>query len=140
MTLKSALQDLKDTTLVAVNGLLAKLSYLASLRRGQGRYEHWGLELVHGRDASERALKAAHSDVLAGVLRTPLAELEIDVDLSRRDTGMAASAFVEKMQGNFQELLPAGRQDSPSSSHLSSVLLALSKLEKNRARATQSTS
>ncbi len=140
MTLKSALQDLKDTTLAAVNGLLAKLSYLASLRRGQGRYEHWGLELVHGRDASERALKAAHSDVLAGVLRTPLAELEIDVELSRRDTGMAASAFVEKMKGNFQELLPSGRQDSPSSSHLNSVLLALSKLEKNRERATQSTS
>ncbi len=140
MTLKSALQDLKDTTLAAVNGLLAKLSYLSSLRRTQGRYEHWGLELVHGRDASERALKTAHSEVLAGVLRTPLAELEKDLESSRSETGVEPTAFVEKMQGNFQELLPPGRQDSPASSHLSSVLVALLKLEKNRGRATQSTS
>lgn len=140
MTLKSALQDLKETTLAAVTGLLAKLSYLASLRRGQGRYEHWGLELVHGRDASERALKTAHSDVLAGVLRAPLADLERDVQLSRSESGIAASDYVETMQGNFQELLPPGRQDSPASSHLSSVLVALLKLEKNRGRATQSTS
>lgn len=140
MTLKSALQDLKETTLAAINGLLAKLSYLASLRRAQGRYEHWGLELVHGRDASERALKTAHSDVLAGVLRTPLADLERDVELSRSESGMAAKAYVEKMQGNFHELLPPGRQDSPASSHLSSVLVALLKLEKHRGRATPSTS
>ena len=57
MTLKSALQDVKETTLAAVSGLLGKLAYLASLRRGQGRYEHWGMELVHGPESSERALK-----------------------------------------------------------------------------------
>jgi hypothetical protein len=38
MSLKSALQDLKETTLSAVTGLLGKLAYLASLRGGQGRY------------------------------------------------------------------------------------------------------
>ena len=31
MTLKSALQDVKETTLAAVSGLLGKLAYLASL-------------------------------------------------------------------------------------------------------------
>ena len=56
MTLKSALQDVKETTLAAVSGLLGKLVYLASLRRAQGRYEHWGMELVHGPESSERAL------------------------------------------------------------------------------------
>ena len=57
MTLKSALQDVKETTLAAVAGLLGKLAYLASLRGAQGRYEHWGLEAVHGPESSERALK-----------------------------------------------------------------------------------
>jgi hypothetical protein len=33
MTLKSALQDVKETTLAAVSGLLGKLAYVASLRR-----------------------------------------------------------------------------------------------------------
>ena len=37
MTLKSALQDVKETTLAAVSGLLGKLAYLASLRRAQDR-------------------------------------------------------------------------------------------------------
>ena len=55
MSLKSALQDIKETTLSAVSGLLGKLAYLASLRGGQGRYEHWGMESIHGPESSERA-------------------------------------------------------------------------------------
>ena len=57
MTLKSALQDVKETTLAAISGLLGKLVYLASLRRAQGRYEHWGMDLVHGPESAERAWK-----------------------------------------------------------------------------------
>ena len=75
MTLKSALQDVKETTLAAVSGLLGKLTYLASLRRAEGRYKHWGMELVHGPESSERALKAAHAEIVAGVLRAPLRSL-----------------------------------------------------------------
>jgi hypothetical protein len=140
MTLKSALQDVKETTLAAVSGLLGKLAYLASLRRPQGRYEHWGMESVHGREASERALKAAHAEVVTGVLRTRLPILVEDLKESSHGSGIAAHAFVEKMQEEFDDLLPAGRQESPATSHLSSVLLALSKLEKNRERATRSIS
>src|SRR5579871_6168497 len=125
MTLKSALQDVKETTLSAVSGLLGKLSYLASL---------------HGAESSERALKAAHSEIVTGILRMPLASLTEDLEKSSRDSGMAAQPYVEEMRGHFEDLLPEGRQNSPSSSHLSSVLQALSSLEKNRERATRSTS
>ena len=59
MTLKSALQDIKETTLSAISGLLGQLVYLASLRRAQGRYQHWGMETIHGQESSERALRAA---------------------------------------------------------------------------------
>lgn len=140
MTLKSALQDLKETTLLAVSGLLGKLAYLASLRHKNGRYEHWGLERVHGLDTSERALKTAHFEVLRGVLRSPLSSLEQDLDLSSGSSGMDAKIYVEQMRGRFDDLLPEGRQDSPAASHLSSVLLALSSLEKNRGSATRLTS
>ncbi len=140
MTLKSALQDVKETTLAAISGLLGKLAYLASLRRPQGRYEHWGIENVHGREASERALKAAHSEVVTGVLRRQLPDLMEDLEQSSRGSGVGAQEFVEKMQEGFDDLLPAGRQESPAASHLSSVLLALSKLQKNRGRAIRSTS
>jgi hypothetical protein len=140
MTLKSALQDVKETTLSAVAGLLGKLSYLASLRRAPGQYEHWGMEAVHGPESSARALKTAHAEIVAGVLRTPLATLVEDLEKSSQASGVASHAFVEGMQERFDDLLPGERKDSPAASHLNSVLVALSSLEKRRERATRSTS
>jgi hypothetical protein len=140
MTLKSALLDVKETTLAAVSGLLGKLGYLASLRRVQGRYQHWGMETVHGPESSERALKTAHDEVVTAVLRTPLASLEQDLEESSRGAGVEPTAYVERLRGRFEDLLPGERKDSPAAVHLNSVLVALSSLEKNRERATRSTS
>jgi len=140
MSLKSALQDIKETTLSAVSGLLGKLAYLASLRGGQGRYEHWGMEAIHGPESSERALRQAHAEVVARVLRTPVASLVEDLKESSRSSGIAGLQYVEEMRGRFEDLLPEGRQNSPASAHLNSVLVALSSLEKHRERATRSTS
>ena|ERR1700751_4575515 len=140
MTFKSALQDVKDTTLAAVSGLLGKLGYLASLRREQGHYRHWGMSLVHGQDSSENALKTAHAEVVAGVLRTPLASLLEDLHESSRSSGISAEKYVEQMRGQFDVLLPGERKDAAGASHLNSVLVALSALEKAQERATRSTS
>jgi len=140
MSLKSALQDIKETTLSAVSGLLGKLSYLASLRSGQGQYEHWGLESVYGVEPSARALRQAHLEVVAKVLRTPLPSLLEDLKESSASTGMAGLEYVEKMKGRFEQLLPEGRQNTPASTHLNSILAALSSLERNRGGATRSTS
>jgi hypothetical protein len=139
MTLKSALQDLRETTLAAVSGLLAKLSYLGSLRRREGGYRHWGMSLVHGEEASDRALKAAHTEVLSSVLRAPIGDLVEDLRESSQDIQMTAGAYVEGMREQFTELLPSP-QDEASARHLNSVLVALSRLEKNRKRATPSIS
>ena len=140
MTLKSALQDVKETTLAAVTGLLGKLAYLASLRHPRERYVHWGMETVHGVESSERALKSAHAEVVAGVLRTPLASLLDDLEESRRGSGLTADIYIEQLRENFDLLLPGDRQDSPAASHLNSVLVALSSLRKAQGRATRSTS
>src|ERR1700722_3566693 len=140
MTLKSALQDLKETTLAAVSGLLGKLAYLASLRSSQGRYQHWGLEAVHGPESSERALKTAHAEIMTGILPSPLASLDSDLDQPTSAGGFAEQVYVEKLSERFEDLLPGGRKDSPAASHLNSVLVALSSLQKNRERATRSTS
>jgi hypothetical protein len=139
MTLKSALQDVKETTLAAVAGWLGKLVYLASLRRAGGRYEHWGMEMVHGPESSERALKTAHTEIVARVLRMPLRSLVEDLDASSGATGATAQAYVENMRDRFEDLLPGERQ-APAATHLNSVLLALSMLQKNRGSATRSIS
>jgi hypothetical protein len=139
MTLKSALQDLRETTLAAVSGLLAKLAYLGSLRRQEGGYLHWGMSLVHGEESSDRALKAAHTEVLSTVLRTPIADLMEDLRASSQDNQQNAGTYVEGMREQLSALLPSP-QDAPAARHLNSVLVALSNLEKNRKAATPSAS
>jgi len=139
MTLKSALQDLRETTLAAVSGLLAKLAYLGSLRRQEGGYLHWGMSLVHGEESSDRALKAAHTEVLSTVLRTPIADLAEDLRESSQDNQQNAEAYVEGMREQGNELLPSP-EDAVSASHLNSVLVALSSLKKNPSAAIPSAS
>jgi hypothetical protein len=137
MTLKSALQDVKETTLAAVSGLLGKLAYLASLRRTPGRYEHWGMEMVHGPESSDRALRAAHAEVVTRILRSPIEFMEQDLRESSRKSSVSPREYVEEMRGQFAQLLPGDRTDTPAAKHLNSVLGTLSSLEKNRERATQ---
>ena len=139
MTFKSALQDLRETTLAAVSGVLARLAYLASLRRREGGYRHWGLSLVHGEESSDRALKAAQTEVLSKVLRTPIPELVEDLRESSQQNNTTAEGYIEGMRQQFSELLPSP-EDTAAAAHLNSVLIALSTLEKNRKRATRSTS
>ena len=139
MTFKSALQDLRETTLVAVSGVLARLAYLASLRRRDGGYRHWGLSLVHGEESSDRALKAAQTEVLSKVLRTPIPELVEDLRESSQQNNTTAEGYIEGMRQQFSELLPSP-EDTAAAAHLNSVLIALSTLEKNHKRATPSTS
>ena len=140
MTLKSALQDVRETTLAAVSGLLGKLAYLASLRRAGGRYEHWGLQSVYGVESADRALKTAHAEVVVGILRSRLAALSADLKHCSEIRGIAAQDYVEDLRDQFAQLLPAGRENSPTSAHLNSVLVALSSLERNRGHATRSVS
>jgi len=139
MALKSALDDVKQTTLASVSGLLGKLGYLASLRRAQGRYQHWGMEVVHGAEPAQRALRTAHAEVITEVLRAPLASLEQDLKESSLGAGVEARVYLNGLRERFEDLLPECG-DSPAVHHLSSVLAVLSSLEKHRGRATRSTS
>lgn len=140
MTLKSALQDVKETTLAAVSGLFGKLAYLASLRRTPGRYEHWGLEMVHGPETSERALRTAHTEVVGSILRSPIQTMEQDLRESSEKSEVSPREYLEGMRSQFSQLLPGDRKDTPSAKHLNSVLVTLSSLEETRERATPSAS
>jgi hypothetical protein len=139
MTLKSALEDLREGTLATVSGLLGKLAYLASLRNREGGYRHWGLSLVHGEESCERALKAAHTEALSTVLRTPIAELVKDLRNSSQDSAKSEVIYVEGLREQLNELIPSA-QDKASAGHLNSVLVALSSLKKNQKPATPSAS
>jgi len=140
MALKSALEDLKQNTLTALSGLLARLVYLASLRGEGGHYEHWGMKSVYGEQPAERALRTAHGEIVTAILRTPLSALEEDLELSRESSETSATAYVKDMRNQFDNLLPPGHIDALRAAHLNSVLLALLSLKRHPVRATRSAS
>ncbi len=133
MTLSSAVQDLQETTLKAILGLLRKLEYLAGLRDQHGSYTHWGLNRVYGDFAARKAMANAHRSVLSHILAMPIRKLLDDVEKSSETAGTKPGAYVEKLSVSSSRLLP---QDpgAGSARHLSSVLHALSSLQKTRTR------
>jgi hypothetical protein len=130
MTLKSALQDISQTTLEAISGLLKKLEYLAGLRKPRGDYRHWGFSKLHGETAAKKALREAHDAAVSQVLCTPLSTLLEDVELNG---GTEVEQYLENLSGRTEELLPAA-PGAGAARHLSSVLHALLGLERNRKR------
>ena len=129
MRLYSAHEDLTNTTLAAVSGVLGKLSYLSSLRTDGESYIHWGLARVYGDTAAQDALMQAHKSVFSTVLRTPLAELFEDLGHCSKLAGLSPAAYLGLLKERQAALVP-GNPGSGSSKHLSSVLDALSHLLK----------
>jgi hypothetical protein len=132
MTVTSPLEDLYRSTLRAIAGALRKLEYLAGLRDPAGKdYSHWGFARVYGEIPAARTLKQAHRQALSEVLSTPLNQLAEDAKISGVGAGVSAQIYLEQLSGKNGDLLPA-EPPAGSERHLSSVLHALSALEKNR--------
>jgi hypothetical protein len=131
MTLKSAMQDLQERTLHAVSGLLAQLEYLAGLRSQDGVYSHWGLERVHGEEATRRVLRDAHKAVVTNILRTPLRNLVRDAEESASVLQTEASQFLQGLREHPDQVIPANAAVG-TERHLNSVLHALLRLVRNR--------
>ena len=70
---------------------------------------------MHGEEASNRALKAAHTEVLSTVLRTPISDLVEDLRESSQSSRKTAGAYVEdvyKRQVWIAFLMSAGESFS----------------------------
>jgi hypothetical protein len=130
MRLRSAFEDLTNSTLRAFSGILAKLEYLSSLREGAS-YAHWGLASVYGEKAAQDALSQAHHFIFSEILRTPLRELMKDVEQSSSRIGLTPGAYLNHLRNSTDKLVPGG-PGSGARQHFSSVLYALSNLEKSR--------
>ena len=130
MTLHSALEDLRLTTLDAISGSLRKLEYLAGLRSTRGTYDHWGLVRMYGELAAKNALEQEHRSLVSTVLATPLQFLLEDVEQSSRVQQITPTQYLVRLKLE-PGLLPPN-PGAGSEEHLSSVLDALSSLLRNR--------
>jgi hypothetical protein len=131
MPLHSALEDLRDTTLRKVTGLLGRLDYLARLRGADGKYSHWGLSRVHGDAAAQEALSEAHQATTAEILRTPLRRMVQDAETSGEAQDVPPHQYAKELEDRGAGLLPANPA-AGSRRHLNSVLRVLSYLVKPR--------
>jgi|SRR5277367_378402 len=131
MKLKSALEDLRNTTLGAVSGILRKLEYLAGLQNSEKKHSHWGLERVYGQTTAKEALTDAHRAVLAQVLATPLRTLAQEAEDTGKSEGSSSGPYLEGLQSRGGELLPP--EPGPGAvRHFNSVLHALLALARHR--------
>jgi hypothetical protein len=131
LTLRSAFEDVQETTLQALSGMLERLRYLSTLRDANGGYAHWGLSRVHGEVAAQKALDEAHRSTMSRVLATPVRRLLDDAVQSSRAAEVSPAQYVEKLRDDGDRLMPAD-PGAGSARHLSAVLRALSSLIKNR--------
>ena len=129
MSLKSAFEDLSQTTLGAFADCLKRLEYLGGLRKVRGGYWHWGFSKVHGEAAAKKAFREAHRAAVSEVLCTPLRTLLQNAESSSEDAGVDPEGYLEKLRE--AELLPED-PGAGSARHLNSVLHALLGLERNR--------
>jgi hypothetical protein len=129
MTLSSALEDLRSTTLRTLAGGLRRLEYLSRLRDGAGNYTHWGLARVHGDLAAAKALAEEHRAVTTDLLAMPIFHLLEDLEESSQQAGMPALTYLERLSAQGQQLLPV-EPCAGQAPHLSSTLHALSSLVK----------
>jgi hypothetical protein len=138
MPLKSAYDDLLQTTLVRITGLWAQLSYLAGLRSPEGDYRHWGFERVHGKAAAQDTFAQAHKKLIGKTLQSPLKLLRDDLEQTSGTLGLSPASYASRLTATLRQLLPSGCPKM-TELHLFSILKTLSLLE-NRAPAPQSSS
>lgn len=82
MFLKIA-EDFKNYTLQALPTLVEKLAYISALQNQDGSYTHWGLSRSFGDQKTQKAIRAAHSELLLELLRRPINSLHAELSSVR---------------------------------------------------------
>lgn len=132
----SALEDLLERSLQTFAGLWGKFCYLSSLREKSGRYEHWGFIRTHGESSSQTAFAEVHTSLFSQILRTPLAELLADIELSAEKMSVPVDEFIRGIRSAAQQAVPQNLAGG-TRAHFNSVLDALSLVHSARKRLTR---
>jgi len=102
MRLLSAYHDFMERTLSGLPGALAKVRFVAGLRRSsQQSYEHWGLERTYGKESAQSAISKAHTEAFQAELSTPLSQLWEELASAE---GQATESVSELAEGIPPEL------------------------------------
>ena len=93
-----ATEDFRERSLSALPTLLERLAYICSLQLPDGSYRHWGLARTFGAKAAHEAVRLAHLEAAAELVREPIREIYSefqDAALHRTTAGvLRAESFV----------------------------------------------
>jgi len=130
MPFLTAYDDFVLNTLGVIPGPLGKLLYLASLRSGDGRYQHWGMARLHGEAAAQNSMQQAHGIVFSDILRQPLSTLWQEVVDHSGAEGQSPESWLSQCIPPPERLVPS-TPAAGAERHLTAVLAALSGLAKS---------
>jgi hypothetical protein len=139
MALKSAFEDLRQTTLGKVEGLWGKLSYIVDRHSEEGIYQHWGFEQTYGSAAAQDTFAQVHQSLVGTILQTRVKLLREDLEQSSNAAGASPSSYVSKLMAGRYQLLPSGCPKM-TELHLISVLKTLQILASRQQTGSQSSS
>ena len=137
MALKSAYDDLRQTTVEKIPGTWGRLKYVAGLRGSTGSYDHWGFERTHGPGAAQEAFAKVHKRLVNTILQTRLSSLQEDLGQSSHADGASPTSYASTLNESLSRLLPSGCPKE-SQLHLISVLQTLAFLAVRPSAGSQS--
>jgi hypothetical protein len=84
MRLLDGSEDFKIRTLAKIPGRLGKALFMRKCRRSEG-YSHWGMLNAYGEIQGARILRQIDREIHLEVLRTPMEELLIEMQVNAED-------------------------------------------------------
>lgn len=131
------IHDFASTTLAAIPGMFARLTYVASLRDlSSGAYEHSGLELLYPKEAVQQALTRCHEELFERLLEMSLAAQENDLRacLAGMEGGLASAVEHWTKMESYRVLIPEAAPDYLKTLFCSNVRALLEILRKDARR------
>ena len=111
---RKIVQDFTLTTLAGIQGLLARLAYVASLRDlSSGRYEHAGLAAIYPDVPLQQAIGICHEQVFERFLESPLPDQQKDLQncLSAMQGGLQDAILHWRNMESYRVLMPEQSPD-----------------------------
>ena len=134
MPLLSAIADLTERSLDALATTWEKLTFVSELRDSAGRYQHWGMECVHGEEETAAALAAAHAELIEELASTRFPDLWYEARDAAQREACDPSALLHRLDA--ANALPADMR-GVAPEHFSFVLRNLSRVARYHSHSTR---
>jgi len=131
MRLLSARDDLSERTVKNIPATLEKVRFFSRIQAADGNYQHWGFVRTFGPEATNLAMRRAHSDVFLTELSVPITRLWDELILAARERNVSIAEYVKSLAG----IAAPEDQAGGSTHHHHYIVMSITLLARVRAAA-----